>query len=123
MKRSLIVAPALVAALVLGACGGDEGGGGGTTSGGGGDSAGGSTLSLVDNEFVPTTLTVASGDTVEVTNDGQSPHTVTIEGESIDEEVEAGASTSVTFDLEPGDYVMFCEFHRDGGMEGTLTVS
>ena len=120
MQRSLMLAPALVAALVLGACGGGDDGG---TTGGNGDSAGGSTLSLVDNEFVPSSLTVASGDTVEVTNDGQAPHTVTIEGQGIDEEVESGASTTVTFDLEPGEYVMFCEFHRGAGMEGTLTVS
>ena len=122
MQRSLMLAPALVAALFLGACGGgDEGGT--TTGGGGGETAGGSTLSLVDNEFVPSDLAVASGDSVEVTNDGQAPHTVTIEGEGIDEELESGTSTTVTFDLEPGEYVMFCEFHRDAGMEGTLTVS
>jgi peptide/nickel transport system substrate-binding protein len=122
MQRSFMLAPALVAALFLGACGGG-GETGDTGSGGGGDTAAGTTLSLVDNEFQPSDLSVSSGDSVEVTNDGQSPHTVTIEGESIDEEVESGASTTITFDLEPGDYIMYCEFHREGGMEGTLTVS
>ena len=119
MKKGLLAGTVVAAALVLAACGGGDNGGGGDASGGGGAT----TLSMVDNAFEPSALSVASGSTVEVTNDGESPHNITIEGESIDEDVDPGASTSVAFDLDPGDYTMFCEFHRAAGMEGTLTVS
>ena len=121
MKKGMLVASVVAAALVLAACGGGEDGGDAATgtSGGGGTTS----LSMVDNAFDPATLAVASGDTVEVSNDGEAPHNITIEGEGIDEDVESGQSTSVTFDLEAGSYTMFCEYHREAGMEGTLTVS
>jgi plastocyanin len=119
MRKGILVGTAVAAALVLAACGGGEEGGGGTSAEGGGATS----LSMVDNAFEPGTLTVSSGATVEVSNDGEAPHNITVEGQGIDEDVEAGQSASVTFDLEPGDYTMFCEYHRDAGMEGTLTVS
>ena len=121
MKKGMLVSTVVAAALVLAACGGAEDGGeaaGGTSAEGGATS-----LSMVDNAFEPSTLSVAAGATVDVSNDGESPHNITIEGQDIDEDIEAGQSTSVTLDLEPGNYVMFCEFHRGAGMEGTLTVS
>ena len=117
MKRGILVGTVVAAALMLAACGGGDGEG--DTDAGGGTS----TLSMVDNAFEPATLSVSSGDTVEVSNDGEAPHNITIEGEGIDEDVEPGQSTSVTFDLDPGEYAMFCEYHREAGMEGTLTVS
>ena len=55
-------------------------------------------------------------------NEGEAPHTFTVEGEDVDVEVEAGQTTTTTVDLEPGTYTLFCEFHREQGMEGTLTV-
>jgi plastocyanin len=121
MKKGILVSTVVVAALVLAACGGGEEGG--AAAGGTSAEAGATSLSMVDNAFEPSSLSVAAGATVEVSNDGESPHNITIEGQGIDEDVEAGQSTSVTFDLEPGDYIMFCEFHRGAGMEGTLTVS
>jgi plastocyanin len=107
------IALAVVTALTLAACGGDEGGGGG---------GGGTGLSMVDNAFQPADLTVSAGGTVEVSNDGQAEHNITIEGTDVDEDVAPGDSTSITVAAEPGDYVMFCEYHRAGGMEGTVTV-
>jgi plastocyanin len=120
MRKGMLVATVVAAALVLAACGGGDDGEG---AGGGSGESGAISLSMVDNAFEPGTLAVTSGATVEVTNDGEAPHNITVEGQGIDEDVEAGQSTSVTFDLEPGDYTMFCEYHRGAGMEGTLTVS
>jgi plastocyanin len=115
MNRIVRTGGILAAALLLSACGG----GGDTSDGGGG---GASSLTMVDNAFEPADLTVSSGTELQLSNDGQSPHTFTVQGDGIDEEVEAGQSSSVTIDLEPGDYDFICEFHEAQGMTGTLTV-
>jgi plastocyanin len=113
------MAGTLILAVALAACGGDGGGG---TDAGGGDGSAAATLTLTDNAFDPADLTVAAGADLEVSNDGQSLHNLTIEGAGVDEDVEAGQSTTVPIDLEAGEYTMFCEYHRSAGMEGTITV-
>ena len=118
MRKGMLIPAVLVTALALGACGGEETGGAG-----GAGTAAGTSLSMVDHAFDPASLTVASGATVDVSNDGEAPHNITVEGAGIDEDFDPGQSGSVTFDLEPGGYTMFCEYHREAGMEGTLTVS
>jgi plastocyanin len=115
MVRIRLMAVAAAAALALAGCGGED------AAGDGGEGSGG-TLSMIDNQFDPASLTVGAGDSLEVSNDGANPHNITIEGTDIDEDVEPGQSTSVMIDAEPGEYTMFCEFHRSGGMEGTVTV-
>jgi manganese oxidase len=115
MVRIRLMAVAAAAALALAGCGGED------AAGGGGEGSGG-TLSMIDNQFDPASLTVGAGDSLEVSNDGANPHNITIESTDIDEDVEPGQSTSVMIDAEPGEYTMFCEFHRSGGMEGTVTV-
>jgi plastocyanin len=114
MRNVVRVIVAVIAALTLAACGGDEGGGGG--------GGGGTGLSMVDNAFQPADLTLSAGDTVDVSNDGQAEHNITIEGTDVDEDVDPGGTTSITVDADPGGYTMFCEYHRAGGMEGTVTV-
>ena len=119
MRNRLPQVPVVLGvALIVGACGGGGAGDGGT----GGGEAIATTLSMVDNAFEPSALSVASGSELQLTNDGQAPHNLTIEGTEIDEDVDAGQSGSVTVDAEPGDYTMFCEYHRDAGMEGTVTI-
>jgi plastocyanin len=109
-------------AFVLGACGGGDTGG--DTSGGNGaadgGAAGATSLTMIDNEFQPADLAVASGTELELSNEGEAPHTFTVEG--IDEQVDPGQSSSVTVDLEPGEYDFVCTFHEAQGMTGTLTV-
>jgi plastocyanin len=117
IARSVV---AMIAALTLAACGGDDTGA--DAGGGGGGGGGAPSLSMVDNAFEPADLTVSSGATVEVSNDGQNPHTITIEEAGIDEEVEPGQSTSITIDVEAGEYTMICRFHESVGMEGTITI-
>lgn len=120
MKRFANFGLTVLAAGILAACGG--GGDAGGQGGNGGEAGGGTaaTLTMVDNEFQPADLTVSAGTELELVNDGQSIHNLTVEG--IDEDVEAGQSSSVTIDLEPGEYDMVCEYHEAQGMEGTLTV-
>lgn len=63
----------------------------------------------------------------EFTNQANTPHDFNIEqdGELIaGTEVITQAQETLTVELEPGSYVYYCSVpgHREGGMEGTLTV-
>jgi plastocyanin len=74
--------------------------------------------------FDQTELTAAAGEiTIELVNDSGVPHNVEIEGQEASETITEG-TTELTVTLEPGEYVFFCNIpgHREGGMEGTLTV-
>jgi|SRR5215210_1057358 len=60
-------------------------------------------------------------------NKSSVDHNIAIEGNGVSEAgpvVKNGAVSKVTADLKPGDYVFFCSVpgHRQGGMEGKLTV-
>jgi plastocyanin len=103
----------LATAVLLAACGGGE------TGGDGGEAT---TLTMEDNEFQPADLTVSAGTELELVNEGQAPHTFTVTDGDIDEQVEAGQSSSTTIDLEAGTYDFVCRFHEAAGMTGTLTV-
>lgn len=122
MKKLRFVVPVLALGLMAAACGGGSGDSGNGGGGGGGEDGGTTSgaLTMVDNEFQPSTLTAASGDTLEVTNDGAASHTFTLEDNSIDETVTAGSSASITISADPGSYGFACSFHPE--MTGTLTV-
>ena len=103
-------------------CGGEESG----TEGGGG----GQTIQVAasDFEFDPAELTADPGEiSFELTNDGEAPHALEIEGNGVEESsetIDAGASTTLTVTLEEGTYEIYCPVgnHKDMGMVGTLTV-
>lgn len=105
-----------VSMLLLGACGGSDNG-----QDTGGDGAAASAVTMRDNRFVPADPVIAAGE-IQLVNEGESPHTFTVEGESVDVQVDAGQTVTETIDLGAGTYTLFCEFHRAQGMEGTLTV-
>ncbi len=74
--------------------------------------------------FEPAELEAKAG-TVTVDFDNLSdstPHAVEIEGQASD--TVTGAKTSVTVELEAGEYEFFCPVgsHASQGMKGTLTV-
>lgn len=119
MKLIARCAVTLAAAAALAACGGGDDAGG--TAGDGGGGGGGATeLTLVDNEFRPAKLTVSSGAELELVNEGETIHNLTVTG--IDTDVEAGENGSVTVGLDPGTYDMICKYHEAQGMTGKLTV-
>jgi uncharacterized cupredoxin-like copper-binding protein len=66
--------------------------------------------------------------TFELENDASIAHDFCIERDGEDlgctDEI-ANASDSLTVDLESGEYTFYCSVpgHREGGMEGTLTVN
>ena len=108
-----------VALLLLAACGGGGGEDAGTNGADG--TTGGSTVTMRDDAFTPSDPVIAAGE-VQLVNEGEEPHTFTVEGEAVDIQVDAGQTVTETIDLSPGTYTLFCEFHRAQGMEGTLTV-
>lgn len=133
----LLLLTALALVMAVAACGGDdddeaeEPTAEATTedTGGGG---GGETLMLAADPggalaFDQTELSGAAGAlTIELMNDSGIPHNVEIEGNGVEEvsETISEGSTSMTLTLEPGEYEFYCAVpgHREGGMEGTLTV-
>ena len=123
ITRKRLLGVVLAASLSLAACGGGEGDAAGDPASGGSADTGSatSTVTMTDNDYAPAEPVISGGD-VELVNEGESPHTFTIDGEAVDVEVAAGETATATVDLEAGTYTLFCEFHRAQGMETTLTV-
>jgi glucose/arabinose dehydrogenase/uncharacterized cupredoxin-like copper-binding protein len=93
-------------------------------------SAAGETVTVSLKEFtiaMPTELP-AGPTTFEIANDGSVEHSFEIEGQGIEEELEPhlqpGASGTLTVDLKPGTYEVYCpvDEHADHGMRLDLTV-
>ena len=134
--RALIIA--LLSAITLAACGsGDEETPSSTPAPAAASEGGGETLKLIAEEpgeeefaFDPAELDAKAGAVtidLELPADLKEPHAIAIEGDGVDEfgeTVGAGATSSVTADLAPGEYTFYCPVsdHRVEGMEGTLTV-
>jgi plastocyanin len=64
---------------------------------------------------------------VDSVNDQSTDHNIAIEGNGVDEVgdvVNNGGTSTVNVDLKPGEYDFYCSVdgHRQGGMEGKLTV-
>jgi plastocyanin len=60
-------------------------------------------------------------------NDANIPHDIALEGNGVNEkgeEVASGGTSKISVDLKPGTYTYYCTLpgHREGGMEGKLTV-
>jgi plastocyanin len=144
MKRTSVIAVALALAVFgLAACGDDDDDSDttaaetttettDTTAAAGG--AGG-TVDLAapaDGGFAyePSSATTKAGAvTVNFDNPASLSHDVVIESETGEElgksDLVSQGNTSVTVDLAPGTYTYYCDVagHREGGMEGTLTVN
>jgi plastocyanin len=115
--------------LIAASCGGDEtppdeNGGSPTESPAESPSespadGGGADLTMVDFGFSPTQLSVTDGQTITVTNIGESSHTFTTDDGAVDESV--GPGDTVDVDLTGAASGGFhCRFHPQ--MVGTLTV-
>lgn len=86
-----------------------------TTASGSG-SAGTITMSNLSFSGTPT---VQVGDTIELVNQDDVPHTFTDENEAFDVSISGGQSATYTFE-EAGEYSYFCTIHPS--MTGTITV-
>ena len=102
----------------------EEAAGGG---GGGGETV---NVSLVDFKLDPADPTVKAGEvTFKATNDGDTTHSLEIEGPGeeteLPQDLAPGDSGAVTVDLsKPGTYEWYCpiDSHKEEGMEGEITV-
>jgi uncharacterized cupredoxin-like copper-binding protein len=145
---TFLVIGAAAAALAVAGCGGGGGGGtatstaaaggatgatGSTGSTGSGGGGGGETLDLSADPsgklaFDKKTLSAKAGKvTIKMDNPSQLPHGVAIEGNGVDQDgkvVQNGGTSEVSVTLKPGKYTFYCPVpgHRQGGMQGTLTV-
>jgi uncharacterized cupredoxin-like copper-binding protein len=92
------------------------------------------TVKMKEYIFIPETLEVKRGATIDVKNDGQIAHNLTIENTPDPDKAGpklAGTSTflpgkteKLKVDLKPGKYAFVCTVpgHKDQGMKGTVTV-
>jgi plastocyanin len=119
-----VLAGVFALSLVLAACGGDDDGG--DETGGGGETAetggggGGTSITIAGFAFDPNTISVSGPTEVTITNEDEAAHTFTLDDGSVDQEIAAGESATVTVDVtETTGFV--CRFHSQ--MTGTVEVA
>jgi plastocyanin len=139
MKRGVLVIAALgFLALPAAGCGSsgesNEGGGGGgtrTIAGVKANDHGSKTVSgeakveLDDFYFEPTVLKGKPGSevTLELENEGEVEHNLTIDSQQIDQDVEPGEDAKVTVTMpQSGAVSFYCKYHKSQGMAGALTL-
>jgi len=79
-----------------------------------------------DFYFEPTVLTGDAGQkvTLEITNEGDSAHNLTIDDQNVDEDTEPGDTASVDVEIpESGVVQFYCAFHTAQDMRGALAVT
>jgi len=73
------------------------------------------TVTAQDFEFSPSTVTIPSGGSIEITNAGEATHSFTMDDESVSEDLEPGQTVTVTI-ATAGSF--HCRFHAQ--MTGTV---
>jgi plastocyanin len=128
VKKAIAAVTPLAAALApIAACGGDEEADGGDDRSGATSEAR-ETVEVTTNDlsFSPSKLTARVGDPFDVvlTNASNAPHTFTIDEFEVDAEVAAGEEKTLSVTpSESGEFSYYCRFHRQQGMQGSITVS
>ena len=109
-----------------------EASGTGSASPGSPDAAEGETVTATEGEmFIEFSEDSFSAGTYtfDVVNSGSATHNFVVERDGADvaatESISPGSSTTLTLDLEPGEYVFYCSIgnHRQMGMEVTVMVT
>jgi plastocyanin len=80
-------------------------------------------VTMDDFSYEPTCVEASVGTPLDVVNEGQAPHTFTIESDpGVDLDVPAGERASLDVpELDPGSYSVICTYHPQ--MEAALLVS
>ena len=89
------------------------------------------TVTVSDFMIEPSDLAVEGTTvTIDVVNDGPTPHNLSVrdaDGEVLmaTADLSTGETETITADLAPGEYTIFCSLagHESLGMSGTLTVA
>jgi plastocyanin len=101
---------------------------GAPTTGGGGETTLENPADPRELRFSKSTLEAPAGTvTLVMENPSALEHNIAVRGEGVDEQGEVvgqGDESTVTVELEPGEYEFYCSVpgHEAGGMKGTLTV-
>jgi plastocyanin len=119
MPRRNMVATAIAAALLvaLPACGG------GDEPPACEDPRATGTVTMADFSYEPSCIEATPGDTLELINDGQAPHTFTVESDGAEAEVDVAAGERAILtvpDLAAGTYQVVCTYHPQ--MEAALRI-
>ncbi|MGZ8582230.1 MAG: cupredoxin domain-containing protein [Actinomycetota bacterium] len=117
-RNAYVVAGGLFATLALAACGG------GSEAPGCENPVAATTVTMDDFSYEPGCVEASSGTELDIVNDGQAPHTFTIEAEAeaADADVAAGEHASLAVpDLAPGTYRVVCTYHPQ--MEAALRIA
>jgi plastocyanin len=149
MKKAFALLALVLAAIALVACGDDDDdgdtaatttpsgaaqGGGGGAGGGGGGGGGATTLKLsapADGSLAFDTdqLNAKAGNiTIEFDNPAAVSHNVEVESDSgelgVSDTIAQDTTTLQLTNVKPGTYEYYCNIpgHKEGGMDGTLTV-
>jgi plastocyanin len=151
VRRSALIVAVLALGLVplVAGCGSSSGSSSNTTteSGGGGESEGGTTtvagvrannhgtrsvetsgkteVELDDFYFEPTVLEGRPGEkvTLELKNEGKVEHSLTVDSQGIDKDLEPGDEGEVTVTIpKAGAISFYCKYHKSSGMAGALAV-
>jgi plastocyanin len=83
-------------------------------------------VELDDDYFGPTVIEAKAGEkvTLELKNEGTKEHNFTLEAADVDEDLEPGDTKTVTVTVpDQSDAGWYCEYHQDGGMQGSFLVS
>lgn len=128
-KLLALISIAMIAMLMLAACGDDDdptATPADTGTGGNGEAI---HVQMLDTmRFDPDTITVAAGQqvTIDLENAGVIPHTFTVDEANADFELDGGERETFTFTApsDPGEYEIYCAIpgHREAGMVATLVV-
>ena len=128
IRRLALPALGLLVALVLGACGGGVDEGTIPGRGGGAPTSGARTIEVEARNFafVPDHLRATAGEELALRlHSSDNSHDFAIDGLGLVAEVAGGETETVRLRIDRvGKYPYFCTIpgHRDGGMEGTITV-
>ena len=81
------------------------------------------TVTMADFSYAPSCVEAASGDSLEIVNEGQAPHTFTVESDGAEAQVDVAAGERATLtvpDFAAGTYQVVCTYHPQ--MEAALRI-
>jgi plastocyanin len=87
-----------------------------------GAQAAGPAITINDFQYDPADLAVKVGDTITVTNNDVTPHTVTAKDGSFNADVPANGTATFTVSAA-GSFPYYCTYHNSGHNEAKVTAS